>query len=123
MTKGSAIHAWFNGFGIPFYPATSVEEGAAFPYGTYDQILGAWDSGARPMTANLWYRTDTEAVPNAKAQEMSDALGPSGVLLPCDGGMVWLKRGSPWSQNMSDPDDAKIKRRRLSLTVEFMTTN
>ena len=121
MTKEAALHAWFNSFGIPFYPSTAVPEDAVFPWGTYEPVTSAWDGGEVALTVNLWYHTASEAPPNAKAREISRRLGRGGTLVPCDGGAVWLKRGAPFCQSLADAADPQIKRRCLNLTAEFLT--
>lgn len=123
MTKDKALYAWFNGFGIPFYPTTSVPEDSGFPWGTYELVTSAWDGGEVSLTVNLWYHTESEAIPNAKAEEISEAIGFGGVTIPCDDGFVWLKRGSPWCQSLRDEADATIKRRYINITAEYMTFN
>ena len=129
MTKDKALHAWFQSFGIPFYPASSVPSppkepgGVMLPYGTYELITSAWEDGEVGLTVNLWYYTESEAEPNAKAQEISDTIGMGGTLVPCDGGGIWLKRGSPWCQNLKDDADHNIKRRYLNITAEYLTPN
>lgn len=129
MTKDKALHAWFQSFGIPFYPASSVPsppkepEGVILPYGTYELITSAWGEGEVGLTINLWYYTESEAVPNAKAQEISDTIGMGGVLVPCDEGAIWLKRGSPWCQNLTYDEDPNVKRRYINLTAEYLTMN
>jgi len=123
MTKDKALHAWFNSFGIPFYPVTSVPKDAIPPWGTYELITSAWDGGEVGLTVNLWYYTESEAEPNAKAQEMSNAIGTGGVVIPCDGGYIWIKRGSPWCQSLRDENDSNIKRRYINITVEYLTEN
>lgn len=122
MTKDKALHAWFSLF-LPAYPASSVPQDATFPWLTYELSMGAFDSGEIGLTVNLWYYTEGEAAPNAKAQEMSDAIGPGGVVLPCDGGYVWIKRGTPWCQSVVDESDSNIKRRYINVTVEYLTEN
>lgn len=122
MTKDKALHAWFSLF-LPAYPASSVPQDATFPWLTYELSMGAFDSGEIGLTVNLWYYTEGEAAPNAKAQEMSDAIGPGGVVLPCDGGYIWIKRGSPWCQSIVDESDGNIKRRYINVTVEYLTEN
>lgn len=121
MTKDKALHAWFNSFGIPFYPTSSVPTDSEFPWGTYELITSAWDGGEVGLTVNLWYNTESEAIPNAKAEEMSKAIGLGGVTIPCDGGFVWIKRGSPWCQSLKDEASPKIKRRYINITAEYMT--
>ena len=68
-------------------------------------------------------RGDGEAAPNAQVQEISRAVGLGGVTLPCDGGMVWVKRGSPFAQSVADgTGDDKVKRRYVNLDIEYITT-
>lgn len=50
-------------------------------------------------------------------------LGISGKLPPCDGGYIWLKRGTPWCQPMIDQADSNIKRRYINITAEYLTMN
>ena len=122
MTKGAALQAFFSQF-MDAYAASTVPEDVAFPYLTYELITSAWDGGEVGLTVNLWFYTTSEAIPNAKAQELSDAIGYGGITLPCDGGFIWLKRGSPWCQNVRDDTDKNIKRRYINVTAEYLTLN
>lgn len=121
MTKEAALHQFFNSFGIPFYPASSVPEDSVFPWGTYELITSAWEGGDVGLTVNLWYYTTDEAPPNAKARELSESIGRGGKMLKCDGGYIWLKRGSPWCQSLTDDTDPVIKRRYINVTAEYLT--
>lgn len=121
MTPEAAIYQWMNSFGIPAYAATSTPHDAAFPYITYDLVEGDWGGSEVNMPVNVWYRTDSEAAPNAKVREMRDALKFGGVTLPCDGGMLWLKQGSPWAQAVRvEGEDEKIKRRYVNVNIEYL---
>ena len=122
MTKGAALQAFFSQF-MDAYAASAVPEDVTFPYLTYELITSALDGGEVGLTVNLWFYTTSEAVPNAKAQELSDAIGYGGVTIPCDGGFIWMKRGSPWCQNLQDDTDPNIKRRYINVTAEYMTLN
>lgn len=121
MTKAAALHEFFNSFGIPAYTTTSVPEDAVFPWLTYELVTSAWEGGEVSITVNLWYYTESESIPNAKAQEISKAIGLGGKMLRCDGGAIWLKRGSPWCQNLRDEVDPVIKRRYINVTAEYFT--
>ncbi len=123
MTKAAALHQFFSSFGMTAYTATSVPEDAIFPYLTYELITSAWEGGETGLTVNLWFYTDSEAVPNAKAEELSAALGIGGKVLPCDGGYIWLKRGVPWCQSLRDETSPEIKRRYINITAEYLTKN
>ena len=122
MTKGAALQSFFESI-MPAYAETSVPDDAAFPYLTYQLALNAWDNGETALSINMWFYTNSEAVPNAKTQELSDAIGYGGVTLPCDGGFIWLKRGSPWCQSMRDENDPMIKRRYINVIAEYFTLN
>lgn len=121
MTKGAALQAFFEGFSIPAYTPTSVPENAAFPYLTYTPVFDSWGNPVS-LTVNLWYRTDSESTPSAKAQEIANAIG-GGKYILCDGGALLLSRGSPWCQSLTDSTDARIKRRYLNVTAEYLTLN
>ena len=123
MTKNKALYAWFSEGSIPFYRASSVPDDVVMPYGTYEYIDSAFDLGEVGLTVNLWFRTESEAIPDEKAQELSKRIGYGGVIIPCDGGYIWLKRGSPFCQSLKYEEDNNIKRRYINLTAEYLTLN
>ena len=121
MTPEAAVYTFLSSFGIPAYAASSVPDQATFPYLTYDLVLGEWGEPEVNMPVNVWYRTDSEAIPNAKVREISQAIGMGGITLPCDGGMLWVKKGSPWAQAMTvEGEDEKVKRRYININIEFL---
>lgn len=123
MTKGEVLQEFFSRFGMTAYASTSVPKDVVFPYLTYESVFDTWENGEVGLTVNMWFYTDSEAVPNAKAQELSTAIGSGGVSLPCDGGYIWIKRGSPWCQSLRDETDPSIKRRYINVSVEYLTNN
>lgn len=123
MTKEAALHQFFNTFGIPGYTVSSVPDDAVFPWLTYELVTGSFENGENSVTANLWYYGESEAVPNAKAREIAEEIGYSGKILSVDGGFIWIKRGTPWCQNLRDETNVNIKRRYLNITVEYLTLN
>lgn len=123
MTKAAALYKFFSGFGMPAYPSSSVPDDAIFPYLTYDLVTNSWGGEPVSLTVNLWFYTESEAVPNAKAMELSKAIGLGGVILPCEDGYVWLRRGDPWCQSLSDETSPTIKRRYINVTAEYLTKN
>lgn len=127
MTPEAAIYAFLNGFGIPAYASSAVPDQSSpmwkgFPYITYDLTMGSWMRGEVNMPVNVWYLTESEADPNAKVREISRAIGMGGKTIPCDGGMLWLKRGDPWAQAVViEGEDERIKRRYVNINIEFLT--
>lgn len=122
MTKGEALQAWFSEF-LTAYPSSSVPKDAVFPWLTYDLSAGAWGDGDINLTVNLWYYSTQEAVPDAKAQEIMDAIGRGGTYIECDGGAILLKQGTPAWQRIKDESDIYVKRRYLNVTAEYITEN
>ena len=122
MTKAAALQAWFEQF-LPAYTTANVPEDVVFPYLTYELVTDAWngDEGTAALTVNLWFYTESEKVPNAKAQALSAALGIDGVRLRCDEGFIWLQRGSPFCQSIRDDTDSKINRRYINITAKYFT--
>ena len=122
MTKGAALQQFFERF-LPAYPVTSVKEDVKLPYLTYSTVFDAWGGEPVSLTVNMWFRTESEAVPNAKANELSAAIGIGGKVIPCEDGYIWLKRGSPWCQSLSDETDSGVKRRYINVSAEYLTLN
>ena len=121
MTKAAALQTFFSSFDLPAYVATNVPESAKFPYLTYSPVFGSLTGGTVSVDVNLWYRSESEREANAKAQELFKRIGEGGVTLPCDDGVIWINRDSPFCQNLADPDDSMIKRRYILLTAQYLT--
>ena len=122
MTKAAAIYQFWNRFGLTAYEENSVPDDAAFPYITYQLVTDSFDSEI-PLTASLWYRGESWTDINAKTEEISQKISRGGKIIPCDGGVIWLKRGQPFAQSMGDESDDLIKRKYLNITAEFMTAD
>ena len=122
MTKGAALQSFFDGI-MTSYAESAVPEDATLPYLTYELITSAWNGGEVGLTVNMWFRTTSEKEPNAAVDKLSKAIGLGGVFLHCDDGVIWLKRGSPWSQSLTDATDKTIKRRYINVTAEYLTLN
>lgn len=121
MTKHEAVQAFLERGGIDVYSVASVSDGAQMPYLTYEMQEGAWGDGEVPITANAWFYTGTEIVPDEYCASLSRLIGRGGVMLSCDGGAVWIKRGSPFAQAIKNTGEDMIKRRYINLTAEFFT--
>ena len=122
MTKAAAIYQFWNSFGLTAYEENTVPTDAAFPYITYQLVTDSFDREV-PVTASLWYRSESWTAINAKTEEISQTISRGGKIISCDGGAIWLKRGQPFGQNMRDESDDLIKRKYLNITAEFMTAD
>ena len=122
MTKAAAIYQFWSSFGLTAYEENTVPDDAAFPYITYQLVADSFDYEI-PLTASIWYRSESWTAINAKTEEVSQKISRGGKIIPCDGGAIWLKRGQPFAQSMGDESDNLIKRKYLNIIAEFMTAN
>ena len=122
MTKGEAINNFFSRI-MPSYAASAVPDNVEFPYLSYDGAFDAWNGGEVSITVKMWFYTDEEKTPNAKAAELSELIGYGGAVLPCDGGYIWLKRGTPFSQPFTDAQNPNVKQRYINVSAEYLTLN
>lgn len=124
MTKAAAYQAFWESFGLPAYEENSVPSGdyaPDYPYITYEFLSDSLGSEVM-LSASVWYRSTSWVEANKKAEDISAAIGRGGVIISCDGGGIWIKRGSPFAQSMGDEDDS-IKRKLLSVTAEYLTAD
>jgi hypothetical protein len=122
MTKAGAIHQAISGFDLYAYEENSVPSDATFPYITYQFATDSFGNEVA-LSLSLWYRSTSWVDINAKTEEISKAIGHGGVFLNCDGGKIWIKRGTPFAQNMGDESDDLIKRKLINITAEFLTVD
>ncbi len=121
MTKAAAIYQFWGTF-LTAYEENSVPEDAEFPYITYQFVEDSLGNNVQ-MTASVWYRGSSWVNANAKAEEISNYIGRGGIFIDCDGGKIWIKRGTPFAQNMGDKSDNLIKRKYLNITADFLTAD
>lgn len=119
MTAEAALQEFWSGFGITAYPSTSVPDEAIFPWLTYEVQTGFFGDRV-DINVSLWFYTESERVPNEKVREIGEVIGRGGVQIPYDDGMIWIKRGAPWCNNLVDDTDRSIKRRELNVSLEFL---
>lgn len=122
MTKAAAIYQFWNSFGLTAYEENTVPTDAAFPYITYQLVTDSFDREI-PLTASIWYRSESWTGINAKTEEIIQTISRGGKIIACNGGAIWLKRGQPFAQSMGDESDDLIKRKYLNITAEFVTAD
>lgn len=123
MDKSQAIDRFWNRF-LKAYDQNTVKEGLQFPYITYEVAVTPQEETA--LTASIWYKGTAQNKSwreiTEKADEISRTIGYQGVIIPVDDGYIWIKRGNPFYQRMSDEDD-NIRRIVLNIIVEYLTPN
>lgn len=121
MDKIQALHKFWSSFEIPAYEENSVPDFAKMPYITYEMQSDSFDGGAIPLSASLWYRSTSLTDITRKADEISRYIGMGGIFVHCDDGSLWIKRRTPFVQNLFDGADETVKRKIISVYVEYWT--
>ena len=117
MDKWSALQQFWSGFGLTAYDETTVPDGAQLPYITYEARTGDLDEIVA-LTASLWYRGNSWAEISQKSEQISTEIG-GGKGVRYDGGRLWVTKGAPFAQRMSEPSDAQIRRIVLQIFAEY----
>lgn len=123
MTKEAAIFQFWGQF-LPAYEENTVpsgEDAPKFPYITYQVVTDNFDSEV-PMTASVWDESTSWSNINNIVSDISETIG-DGLFVSCDGGKIWIKKGTPFAQNMGDESNDLIRRKYLNITAEFLTLN
>lgn len=103
-----ALHGFFSGFGIPVFIESQVDSGQAMPYLTYDPVIPGGFNESAAFHARLWFPTSGGNIPIlGKTDEISASLH-GGLVLPCEGRAILLRKGSPWAQSMDNPPESYL---------------
>lgn len=125
MDKEQALHSFWSGFGLSAFDENTVPDNAMSigkgAYLTYNVATASFDERT-PLYANLWYKSTSWAQITQKANQISEAIGMGGKLIPFDGGYIWICRGVPFSQRMAD-DQSNIRRIYINIMAEFISVD
>ena len=119
MTENEALYKFFNSFDMPAYPANAVPEETQFPWMTYEGTVDIPFGNVVSIAVNLYFYTESEAIPNAKVRQIFERIGRGGTQIPYDDGCIWVTCGSPFSISPVDSTNSAIKRRQLNINMEF----
>lgn len=123
MDKWQTLQSFWAGFGWPAYDESSVPDDATLPYITYQASVSDFHGGTIGLSASLWDRSTSWAAISQKAEQIGQYISSGGVILPYDGGALWLKRAGAFAQRMSDPNDDMIRRIVLQIEADFISDN
>ena len=122
MDKFQALHQFWSSFSWKAYDQNTVPSEdlqPEMPRITYEAGTAGFEDIAN-LTASLWDKSYSWASVSAKAEEIFAYIGLGGAKVNFDGGQIWITRGSPFAQRMSDEDDS-IRRIVLQVQVEYLT--
>lgn len=121
MDKAQALHEFWSGFGLPAYASETVPDKAVLPYITYDVSTDSLNYVIN-LNASLWYRSMKWEEISQKAESIAEYISnmqPPTIKL--NDGRMYVTKGSPFAQRMSDDGGSDIRRILLSINVEFLT--
>lgn len=120
MDKAQAIQNFWSSFGLKAYDENTVPDNPVFPYITYELAEDFFDTDV-DVSASIWYKSTSWAGVTAKASQIAQVIGYGGTCINYDGGLAWIKRGSPFIRRMNDPNDSDIRRIVLNVEIEYMS--
>lgn len=120
MDKAQALNQfWQDASGLTAYDETSVPDGTALPYLTYETVIDSFGAEV-PATASIWYRSSSWKTITEKEMAIADYIGRGGRMVAYEGGAFWIKKAEPWAQRMAEQSDDMIRRIVLNATIEFI---
>lgn len=132
MNKQQAFNDLWSGFGVFAFEENTVpdddtikeliEEGIApskYPYITYQVITGDLNGPVFP-TASIWDRSNSWERVDLLTNRISEAIQTMNTI-KLENGRVFITKGSPFAQHMSEDADSSIRRVVINLAVEFFT--
>lgn len=119
MGKDEALYSFWESFDLPAYDEQTVPDDAREPYITYETELDSLESVVS-LTGSLWYRSTSWEGISLKAQEIANHIGRGGVLIAYDNGALWITRGTPFAQRISEPSDDSVRRIYININAEFL---
>lgn len=120
MDKYEALYNFWKSFEVTeAYREDTVPDDAKFPYITYEAVSSGFDEDVS-ASVNVWTRSSAWTQADTLANSIETALKDGGQILHYDDGIIWITANSSFAQDMSDPDDALIRRKLLSVQLHFL---
>ena len=125
LDKEQALHKFWSSFSWAARDENTVPDNAmtlfSGHYITYNVATAALGQPV-PLMADLWERNTSWAGVTKKAQEISKYIGIGGKSIPCDGGYLYICRGTPFTKRLPDSDD-EVRRINLNIMIEFLSSD
>lgn len=130
--KEQALNEFWSSFGVLAFEENTVPDDATieelikaevapskYPYITYQVITGDLNGPVFP-TASIWDRSFSWERADLLANKISKSIQTMNTI-KLENGRVFIAKGSPFAQHMSEEGDASIRRVVLNIQAEFLT--
>ena len=132
MNKQQAYNFFWNKFGVLAFEENSVPDDEAisamikagqasskYPYITY-QVITDDISGTVFPTASIWDKSNSWERVDLLSNTIAEYIQKMNTI-SLDNGRMFITKGSPFAQHMSEEGDSSIRRIILNLGVQFFT--
>lgn len=122
MTKGQALHNFWSGFGLPAYDENTVPEITGSRYITYSVQTDSIGNVLN-LYGNIWdVDTNSWEFVSRKAEEIAEAIEKRyPISYGIENGRLYIAKGTPFAQRMSDPNSDRVRRMYINIQAEFLT--
>lgn len=122
MDKGQALYNFWSKFGLPAYEENTVPENSGDRYITYSVQFGDLDDVLN-LYGNIWdYNSNSWEFVDKKAEEIAEYIKKKyPISYGIDNGRLYIAKGTPFAQHMSDPNSDLIRRVYINIQAEFLT--
>ena len=101
INTARTLKSFYGGFGIPAYTLESVPENVHLPYITFPLTEPEWNEQASTY-CQVWYPKNRLADLLAKTDQITAAIGPTGIKFTQPGGYCVLYPSTPLVQILTD---------------------
>jgi len=123
MDKSQAIHNFWSQFGLPAYDENTVNASKAGDrYITYNVETDSIGSVLN-LYGNIWDMDSTSwEFLSRKAEEIAETIERKyPISYGIDNGRLYIAKGTPFAQRMSDPSSDRVRRMYILIQAEFLT--
>lgn len=123
MDKWEIQHQFWSSFGIPAYPEDNVPDikDITFPYITYQRVSGAFEA-VLTVNASIYSRSTSYEEIDRITDEIEQYIRTMDFPKVNNGRLHVFIPDTMFAQSMDDPNDDQVKRNRLTVQMEFLTT-
>lgn len=120
MDKWQVLYNFWAQFGVPAYEENSVPDDAPYPRITYEAAGGGFGADLS-LSASIWDKSTSTEFIDTLSDTIEKTIKSYNPTKYADGMFrIWIDETSQFSQTMGDPEDDRIRRKRMSYMVEFM---
>lgn len=122
MDKGQAIYNFWSRFGLPAYEENTVPDNSGDRYITYSVQFDSIGNVVN-LYGNIWdYNSHSWEFVDKKAQEIAEYIEKKyPISYGIDNGRLYIAKGTPFAQHMSDPNSDLVRRVYINIQAEFLT--